>query len=75
MKLGRYQHSKSGKFYNVIGVAKNSETLEVMVVYECLYDNPDGKLWVRPLKMFTEKVELNGKSVPRFKFIRTHNYE
>lgn len=69
MKLGRYQHSKSGKFYNVIGVAKHSETLEVLVVYECLYDNPDGKLWVRPLKMFTEKVELNGKKVPRFKFI------
>jgi len=69
MKLGRYQHSKSGKFYNVIGVAKNSETLEVMVVYECLYDNPDGKLWVRPLKMFTEKVIINGKKVPRFKFI------
>jgi len=69
MKLGRYQHSKSGKFYNVIGVAKLSETLEVLVVYECLYDNPDGKLWVRPLKMFTEKVIINGKKVPRFKFI------
>jgi hypothetical protein len=69
MKLGRYQHSKSGKFYNVIGVAKHSETLEVLVVYECLYDNPDGKLWVRPLKMFTEKVIINGKKVPRFKFI------
>ncbi len=69
MKLGRYQHSKSGKLYNVIGVAKHSETLKELVVYECLYDNPDGKLWVRPLKMFTEKVELNGKKVPRFKFI------
>ncbi|HKB88364.1 MAG TPA: DUF1653 domain-containing protein [Patescibacteria group bacterium] len=69
MKLGKYQHSKTGNFYKVIGVAKHSETLEELVVYEALYENPQGKLWVRPVKMFLEKVEINGKKVPRFKFI------
>lgn len=69
MKLGKYQHSKTGNFYNIIGVAKNSETLEEFVVYETLYDNPKGKLWIRPKKMFLEEIELNGKKVPRFKFI------
>ncbi len=68
LKLGRYQHYK-GHFYRVIGVAKHSETLEELVIYEALYENPDGKLWVRPLKMFLEKVEINGKKVPRFKFV------
>lgn len=52
--------------YRVLGVAKHSETLEEFVVYECLYDNPESKLWVRPAKMFEEKVEVNGKMVPRF---------
>lgn len=69
MKLGKYQHSKNQKFYNVIGVATHSETLEELVIYVALYDNPVSKLWVRPKKMFLEKVELNGKKVPRFKFI------
>ena len=70
MKTGKYKHSKTGNFYNVLGVAKNSETLEEFVVYEALYDNPTSKLWVRPVKMFTEKVEINGKKVPRFQFIK-----
>ena len=69
MKLGKYRHSKTGKFYNVIGIAKHSETLEELVVYECLYKNPTSKLWVRPMKMFLEKVEINGRKVPRFKFV------
>ena len=69
MKLGKYQHSKTGNFYQVLGVAKHSETLEDLVVYECLYDNPRSKLWVRPMKMFLEEVEINGKKVPRFKFV------
>jgi hypothetical protein len=69
MKLGKYQHSKTGNYYKVIGVAKHSETLEDLVIYEALYDNPTSKIWVRPLKMFLEKVEINGKKVPRFKFI------
>lgn len=73
LKLGKYQHLKSGNFYNVIGIGRHSETLEELVIYECLYNNPDGKLWIRPLKMFLEKVEINGKKVPRFKYIN-HKY-
>ena len=69
MKLGKYQHCKTGNFYRVIGVAKHSETHEDLVVYEALYDNPVAKLWVRPLKMFTERVEINGQRLPRFKFV------
>ena len=68
IRLGRYKHYK-GKEYRVIGVAKHSETLEEMVIYEALYDNPEGKLWVRPKKMFEESVEVDGKVVPRFKYI------
>lgn len=69
MKLGKYRHSKTGKFYNVIGIAKHSETLEDFVVYECYYNNPISKLWIRPKKMFSETVMINGKKVPRFRFI------
>jgi hypothetical protein len=69
LELGKYQHYKTQNFYQVIAVAKHSETLEELVVYEALYDNPTSKFWVRPLKMFKEKVVANGKKVPRFKFI------
>ena len=69
MKLGKYQHSKTGNFYCVIGIAKHSETLEDLVVYKCLYDNPKSMLWVRPMKMFLEYIEINGKKVLRFKLI------
>jgi hypothetical protein len=54
----------------VIGLAKHSETLEDLVVYECLYDNPTSKLWVRPAKMFLEEVTIKGKKLPRFQFIK-----
>jgi hypothetical protein len=64
LKLGKYKHYKS-KEYEVIGVAKHSETLEELVCYRALYG--DHELWVRPLKMFLENVELDGKKVPRFK--------
>ena len=67
IKLGEYEHFKGGR-YRVIGAAKHSETLEEMVVYQKLYD--DNGLWVRPLKMFLENVEVDGEKVPRFKFIR-----
>ena len=73
MKLGVYQHSKTGNLYRVIGIAKHSETLEELVVYETLYKNPESKLWIRPLKMFLEKVEINGKKTSRFKFIKSSN--
>ena len=68
LKLGKYQHYK-GNFYKVLGVGKHSETLEELVVYEALYENKDGKLWVRSLKMFTEEIVVNGKKLPRFKFV------
>lgn len=68
MKFGIYQHFK-GKKYQVLGVARHSETLEKLVVYQALYGGK--KLWVRPLKMFTEKVKIDGKSVPRFKYLRS----
>jgi len=66
LKLGIYKHYK-GKEYEVIGLAKHSETLEDLVVYKALYD--DGQIWVRPLKMFLEEVEVNGKKVPRFEYV------
>lgn len=65
---GLYQHYK-GKNYIVKDVARHSETLEWLVVYECLYENPEGRLWVRPLKMFMENITIDGKTVPRFKYI------
>jgi len=68
LRLGIYEHYK-GKKYRVIGVAKHSETLEDLVVYEPLYENTTSKLWVRPLAMFFETVEVNGKRVPRFKYV------
>lgn len=66
LKLGKYRHYK-GKDYEVLGVAKHSETLEELVVYKKLYD--DKSLWVRPLKMFIENVEIDGKIMPRFEYI------
>jgi hypothetical protein len=61
--LGRYRHYKGGE-YEVIGVARHSETLEPLVLYRPLY-NATG-LWVRPYAMFTERVMHNGASVERF---------
>ncbi len=66
IKLGKYRHFK-GKEYEVIGVAKHSETLEEYVVYRTLYG--DGTLWVRPADMWSEKIERDGKTVPRFAYI------
>jgi hypothetical protein len=66
IKLGKYRHYK-GNEYEVIGVARHSETLEDLVVYKALYGNYD--LWVRPLNMFLEEVEVNGKKVKRFEYI------
>ncbi len=60
---GRYRHYK-GKEYEVIGVARHSETGERLVVYRCLYG--DYSLWVRPFSMFVEDVEVCGRTMPRF---------
>jgi hypothetical protein len=68
VKIGTYRHYKGGE-YRIVGVAKHSETLEDLVVYEALYDNPLSKLWVRPAAMFAEMVEVDGKFVPRFQFL------
>lgn len=65
---GVYQHYK-GKNYIVRDIARHSETMEWLVVYECLYENEAAKIWVRPLDMFTENITLEGKSIPRFKYI------
>ena len=66
IKIGRYRHFK-GKEYEVLFVAKHSETLEEMVVYKALYG--EGGVWVRPLAMWNERVERDGKSFQRFTFI------
>lgn len=63
---GIYRHYK-GNMYKVIGIANHSETLEKMVVYKAMY--ADGDLWVRPLDMFTECVEINGRAVARFELV------
>ena len=64
---GVYKHFK-GNEYKVLEIAKNSETLEDMVVYKALYG--DGQVWVRPLKMFMETVEKDGKFIKRFQFVK-----
>jgi hypothetical protein len=64
--LGRYRHYKGGE-YEVIGVARHSETLEPLVVYRPLYD--DSGLWVRPHAMFFESIEFEGRMQPRFRFM------
>ena len=63
---GRYRHYK-GNEYEVIAVARHSETEEELVVYRKLYD--DYSLWVRPLEMFGEEVPVDGIMVPRFTWI------
>ena len=60
---GRYRHFKGG-LYEVLGLARHSETLEELVVYRALYG--EGGLWVRPLAMFQNSVTLDGREVPRF---------
>ena len=66
LKPGKYRHFKGGK-YELIGIAKHSETLEPMVVYRALYG--EGGLWVRPAAMWTEWVEKENYQGPRFQYI------
>lgn len=65
LDLGLYKHYK-GNIYEVIGVAKHSETLEEMVVYKATYQKEGENLWVRPLAMFAETIIVEGKNVKRF---------
>ena len=66
IKLGKWKHFK-GNEYEVIAIAKHSETLEPMVVYRALYG--DGGVWVRPASMWNETVERDGKIYKRFTFV------
>ncbi len=63
---GIYQHYK-GQYYEVLDTARHTETLEKLVVYRALYGAQE--VWVRPIKMFLEKVEINTKMIPRFQYI------
>lgn len=66
IKSGKYKHFK-GKIIKVICVGKHSETLEELVIYKEIENN---SIWIRPKKMFLEKVKVDGKEVPRFEFMR-----
>lgn len=66
IQIGRYRHFK-GNEYEVLCIAKHSETQEEMVVYKALYG--DGGVWVRPACMWNETVERDGKTFPRFTYI------
>lgn len=66
MKKGKYRHFKGGE-YEVHGVARHSETGDQLVVYTPLYG--EGGLWVRPLAMFEETVNHDGREQPRFQLI------
>jgi hypothetical protein len=63
--LGAYRHYKGGR-YEVVGFAKHSETLEEMVVYKSL--DGDGGTWVRPLSMWDDPIEVDGRTVKRFEY-------
>lgn len=66
MQKGIYKHFKGNK-YELLYIAKHSESLEEMVVYKALYG--DGGIWVRPLSMWNEFVEADGRQVKRFEYI------
>jgi hypothetical protein len=74
IQTGLYRHYK-GKEYEVIGLSRHSETMEELVVYKALYETDFGygSLWVRPLGMFQESIEIEGQSVPRFEYIAHTN--
>ena len=66
IKHGKYRHFK-GNYYEVIGVAHHSETMEEMVVYRALY--AEHGLWVRPASMWEEVVDRDGYHGPRFQYV------
>lgn len=68
MELGLYKHYK-GNIYEVIGIAKHSETLEEMVVYKATYQKEGENLWARPLQMFKEIIIVDGVRKKRFEKI------
>jgi hypothetical protein len=68
-KLTRFYRHYKNKPYRLLGTVRHSETLEEMALYETLYENELGRLWVRPKEMFFENVEVNGVNRPRFEKI------
>ena len=66
IKLGKYRHFKGGE-YEVVDVARHSESMEELVVYKALYGEMG--TWVRPIAMFFDTKEYQGETVPRFTFI------
>ncbi|QJU08814.1 DUF1653 domain-containing protein [Candidatus Saccharibacteria bacterium oral taxon 488] len=74
MSKGVYRHSKSGKLYEVIGLALETETEDLLVIYRPLYEN-EYELFARPVSMFTETVVLDGQSVPRFENVNSETRE
>lgn len=67
---GLYEHYK-GKRYEVLGIVHHSETVEPLVLYKALYETKFSadSLWVRPLAMFVENVDVDGKMTPRFRYV------
>ncbi|MDX8405122.1 MAG: DUF1653 domain-containing protein [Mariprofundus sp.] len=70
LKPGKYRHFKGGE-YEVIAVARHSESMEKLVVYRPLYG--EGGIWVRPLAMFLDLKEIEGKQVSRFEYMGQMN--
>lgn len=68
IRPGIYRHYK-GQLYEVLGIARHSESEEEMVVYRALYG--EYGLWVRPLAMFAENIVREGRTIPRFECIKT----
>jgi hypothetical protein len=68
LESGLYKHYK-GNIYEVIGIARHSETLEELVVYKATYQKEGENLWVRPLVMFMENIIVDGEEKQRFEKI------
>jgi len=67
LKKGKYKHFK-GNVYELLFIAKHSETMEDMVIYRSI--NDESKIWARPISMWGETVEYQGKTVARFTYIK-----
>ena len=67
LKPGPYKHYKRGDDYTVIDIVFHSETEETLVLYRAEYG--ERQLWVRPLEMFVETIDIGGQQIPRFKYV------
>ena len=74
LKKGIYRHAKTGKEYEVLGMALQTETEEKLVIYRPLYDGTDYELFARPYDMFIESVVIDGVSRRRFEWLREAEY-